>query len=152
MRGEQAGAALVSRGREQDRRKRIGGGAPACTVVVSVHVHIHDHVHVYDHAGVDVCAKADEAIHPGGIALGPDFPRKHSSRRRQKFIDAAIIGVSVCRVLSVPTSTSGGAPMGDKSPKANDKNKKQADANKNAKKSAAVTKATPAPAPAKKGK
>jgi hypothetical protein len=43
--------------------------------------------------------------------------------------------------------------MGDKSPKANDKKKKQGQADKNQKKAAAVTKQTPAPgAPAKKGK
>jgi len=42
--------------------------------------------------------------------------------------------------------------MGDKSPKANDKRKKQDTTDKNQKKSAAVTKQTPAPAPAKKGK
>jgi hypothetical protein len=43
--------------------------------------------------------------------------------------------------------------MGDKSPKAKDKHKKQDTAEKNQKKAAAVTKQTPAtPAPAKKGK
>jgi hypothetical protein len=42
--------------------------------------------------------------------------------------------------------------MGDKSPKANDKKKKQAATEKNDKKAAAVTKQTPAVAPAKKGK
>jgi hypothetical protein len=68
------------------------------------------------------------------------------------FMDEATDGVSVYRVLSVSTPTSGGAPMGDKSPKANDKKKKQGEADKSAKKTAANTKATPAPAPAKKGK
>jgi hypothetical protein len=43
-------------------------------------------------------------------------------------------------------------PMGDKSPKAKDKQKKQDTAEKNQKKSAAVTKQTPTPAPAKKAK
>jgi len=43
--------------------------------------------------------------------------------------------------------------MCDKSPKAKDKQKKQDTADKNQKKSAAITKQTPAPAaPAKKGK
>jgi hypothetical protein len=43
--------------------------------------------------------------------------------------------------------------MGDKSPKAKDKQKKQDTAGKDQKKAAAITKQTPAPAaPAKKGK
>jgi hypothetical protein len=43
--------------------------------------------------------------------------------------------------------------VGDKSPKANDKRKKQDTADKNQKKSAAISKQTPpTPAPAKKGK
>ena len=43
--------------------------------------------------------------------------------------------------------------MGDKSPKAKDRQKKQDTAEKNQKKEAAIKKATPAPAaPAKKGK
>jgi hypothetical protein len=43
--------------------------------------------------------------------------------------------------------------MGDKSPKAKDKHKKQDTADKNQKKAAAITKQTPAPAaPVKKGK
>jgi hypothetical protein len=43
--------------------------------------------------------------------------------------------------------------MGDKSPKAKDKNKKQDTAGKNQKKAAAITKQTPAPTAApKKGK
>ncbi len=43
-------------------------------------------------------------------------------------------------------------PMGDKSPKANDKRKKQDSADKSQKKSAAVSKQAPAAVPAKKGK
>ena len=49
------------------------------------------------------------------------------------------------------SNLTGGALMGDKSPKANDKKKKQDAAGKSAKKAAPATKA-PAPAPAKKGK
>lgn len=44
------------------------------------------------------------------------------------------------------------APMGDKSPKSKDKQKKQDTAGKDQKKAAAVKKAAPPPAPAKKGK
>jgi hypothetical protein len=43
-------------------------------------------------------------------------------------------------------------PMGDKSPKAKDRNKKQDTANKDQKKAAAVAKATPAVASGKKGR
>lgn len=44
------------------------------------------------------------------------------------------------------------APMGDKSPKSKDKQKKQDTAGKDQKKAAAAKKAAPPPAPAKKGK
>jgi len=84
---------------------------------------------------------------------GPGLQRRHvlaTGQKTRSFAGKVItsIGLDGCSKLQLQA-----VPMGDKSPKAKDKHKKQETAGKNQKKAAAFAKTHPAPsAPGKKGK